>query len=94
MRAAVQNLYPAALDRADLVCVRQPSRIDKIPLQERFSPEQLVKDLNSSGVAAFYFQTTDSIVAFLKQNARRGDLLLVMSNGGFDNIHQKLLETL
>ncbi|HKK91645.1 MAG TPA: UDP-N-acetylmuramate:L-alanyl-gamma-D-glutamyl-meso-diaminopimelate ligase [Desulfobacteraceae bacterium] len=94
MRSVFQNLYPAALDRADLVCVRQPSRIDKIPLQERFSPEQLVKDLNSSGVAAFYFQTTDSIVAFLKQNVRRGDLLLVMSNGGFDNIHQKLLETL
>ncbi|MEA1967853.1 MAG: UDP-N-acetylmuramate:L-alanyl-gamma-D-glutamyl-meso-diaminopimelate ligase [Thermodesulfobacteriota bacterium] len=94
MRSVFQDLYPSSFDEADMVCVRKPSRIDKIPVPERLSSEKLVADINKKGTDAFHFKDTDSIITFLNQNAEKGDLLLIMSNGGFDNIHQRLLESL
>jgi UDP-N-acetylmuramate: L-alanyl-gamma-D-glutamyl-meso-diaminopimelate ligase len=41
-----------------------------------------------------YFENTDTIIDFLKERTCPGDTILVMSNGGFDNIHERLLESL
>jgi UDP-N-acetylmuramate: L-alanyl-gamma-D-glutamyl-meso-diaminopimelate ligase len=43
---------------------------------------------------AHYFENTDRIIDFLVSQACSGDTILVMSNGGFDNIHERLLEAL
>ena len=43
---------------------------------------------------AFTFGSTDEIVSFLGGELRSGDQVVIMSNGGFDNIHNKLLERL
>ena len=43
---------------------------------------------------AHLFDDTDAIINFLAQRAEKNDLVLIMSNGGFDNIHQRLLESL
>jgi UDP-N-acetylmuramate: L-alanyl-gamma-D-glutamyl-meso-diaminopimelate ligase len=68
--------------------------LKKIPCGQRFSSEQLVEDLNNRGKNAHYFPDTDAILDFLLATARPGDHILIMSNGGFDNIHQRLLENL
>jgi UDP-N-acetylmuramate: L-alanyl-gamma-D-glutamyl-meso-diaminopimelate ligase len=94
MRNIFQHIYPAAFDNADLVCVCRPSKIEKIPLSERFSARQLAEDINKRGGKAFYFDNADAIVDFLKLKAAKEDLILIMSNGGFDNIHQKLFDAL
>lgn len=94
MRKVFQNVYPSAFDAADLVCIRQPPLLSKIPAGERFSSEQLVADLCDRGKTAHYFRDTDAIIDFLVQSAAPGDVVLVMSNGGFDNIHDRLLEAL
>jgi len=94
MRQVFQDVYPLVFDDADMVCIRKPSRLDKIPVNERFSSEKLVADLQKREKAAFHFEDTDSIIAFLADKARPGDLILIMSNGGFDNIHKRLLEVL
>jgi len=94
MRKVFQNVYPASFDHADLICIRKPPLLEKIPPNERFSSEQLVADLKNRGKDAYYFADTESIIGFLVQQATPGDLILVMSNGGFDNIHEKLLERL
>jgi len=94
MRRVFQDVYPTAFDEADLICIRQPSLLSKIPEAERFSSEKLVKDLCSRGKEARFFEETGSIVDFVAAEAREGDLVLVMSNGGFDNIHERLLEAL
>lgn len=91
MRKLFQNEYPKAFDSADLVCIREPSALGKVPEEERFSAAQLVEDINRRDIPAHYFPETDGIIDFLKTNARPGDLVLVMSNGGFDNIHERLL---
>ena len=94
MRDIFQGVYPDCFDEADLICIRRPPLLNKIPEGRRFSSEALVDDLKKKGKAAYYFAETDGIIAFLAEEARRGDVVLIMSNGGFDNIHERLLETL
>jgi len=79
---------------ADLICIRKPPLLKKIPDGQRFSSEQLVNDLKRLGKNAHYFPDTDAIIDFLVTTAKPGDLILIMSNGGFDNIHQRLLDLL
>jgi UDP-N-acetylmuramate: L-alanyl-gamma-D-glutamyl-meso-diaminopimelate ligase len=94
MRNVFQGIYPQSFDFADLICIRQPPLLKKIPAAERFSSEQLVADLKKRGKDAYFFSDTDSIVEFLVDRAAPGDLILVMSNGSFDNIHERLLDRL
>ena len=94
MRNVFQHVYPLSFDLADLICVREPPLLAKIPPAERFSSEQLTDDLKKHGQNAHYFLDTESIIDFLIKEAKSGDLILVMSNGGFDNIHERLLKRL
>ena len=94
MRSVFQNEYPAVFDPADIICIRKPPLLNKIPSGQRFSSELLVEDLKSRGKDAHFFRDTDSILEFLLGNARPQDVVLIMSNGGFDNIHERLLENL
>jgi UDP-N-acetylmuramate: L-alanyl-gamma-D-glutamyl-meso-diaminopimelate ligase len=94
MRDVFQDAYADSFDAADLVCIRRPPLLDKIPPGQRFSSEKLAADLTARGKQAHYFPDTDTIIEFLQAEARSGDLVLVMSNGGFDNIHERLLELL
>ena len=94
MRDVFQETYATCFDPADLICIRQPPLLNKIPDGERFSSQKLVNDLRQRGRAAHYFQDTDAIIDFLVKGAQEGDVILIMSNGGFDNIHTRLLEAL
>jgi UDP-N-acetylmuramate: L-alanyl-gamma-D-glutamyl-meso-diaminopimelate ligase len=94
MRNVFQSVYPHSFEGADLICVREPSLLAKIPPDERFSSEKLVADLKDGGKPAHYFPDTESIIEFLLSSARSGDVVLIMSNGGFDNIHERLLAAL
>ncbi len=94
MRSVFQNTYPAVFDPADIICIRKPPLLNKIPSGQQFSSEQLVADLKIRDKNAHYFPDTDTILDFLLDTARPGDFILIMSNGGFDNIHERLLEHL
>ncbi len=94
MRSVFQDIYPACFDGADVVCVRKPPLLEKIPEGLRFSSEKLVADLKDRRMDAHYFSDTEEIIDFAAARARSGDILLIMSNGGFDNIHERLLEAL
>ncbi|MDO9263512.1 MAG: UDP-N-acetylmuramate:L-alanyl-gamma-D-glutamyl-meso-diaminopimelate ligase [Desulfosalsimonadaceae bacterium] len=94
MRDVFQDAYPEAFDLADIICIRQPPMLSKIPEGHRFSSEQLVADLKKKNRDAYYFPDTDAIIKFLSNTAKTGDVILVMSNGGFDGIHDRLLKAL
>lgn len=93
-RKVFQDRYTESFDMADLVCIRKPPLLDKIPVEERFSSEQLTQDLQGRGKEAHYFADTEAIIDYLVGVAQPEDVILIMSNGGFDNIHEKLLERL
>ena len=74
--------------------IPEPPLMEKIPVKERFSSRQLVSDLSKRGLAASYFKNTELLLEALVREARPGDVILIMSNGGFDNLHKRLLENI
>ncbi len=93
-RNTFQAEYGQAFSATDLALVAQPYNQDNIPESERFSTEILIQDIAKSGGVAQSFKSSDDIVSFLIQESRRGDVILIMSNGGFDGLYGKLLSGL
>lgn len=93
-RAIFQQQYAGAFDHADMIVVREHVPLDNIPAEQQFSSTKLVEDLTASHKLAYYFPDTDQILDFLESAARSGDVIAILSNGGFDNIHQRLLDRL
>jgi UDP-N-acetylmuramate: L-alanyl-gamma-D-glutamyl-meso-diaminopimelate ligase len=92
-RRIFQADFARALSRADKVILPAIFR-SNLPDDQRLSAEQLVADLKAVNVDARYIPQVDEIVTAVSREARKGDLVVIMSNGGFDNIHQKLLTAL
>ncbi len=93
-RKIFQKDYVEAFSFADEIVLAEAFDLGKIAAEDRFSVAELVLDLEKIGKKAQSFQKADDIVHFLKTSAKRGDVILIMSNGGFDGIYQKLLTTL
>ena len=66
----------------------------QIPEERRLSPEEVVADLRRAGRQARYVPSVPEIVDVVVREARAGDVVVIMSNGGFDRIHDKLLDAL
>ena len=94
MRNVFQERYAGCFDNSDIVIVREPPALHKVPPGERFSSKQLVADLVGRGRSALYFADTDEILDHLSRSATSGDVIAILSNGGFDNIHARLLDLL
>jgi UDP-N-acetylmuramate: L-alanyl-gamma-D-glutamyl-meso-diaminopimelate ligase len=84
------NTMKLGIHQKDLVLAVQAA--DMVVWQK---PDQSGLDINSlvadSEVPAYAFTEVDQIVDFLKENGKVGDHIVVMSNGGFGGIHEKLL---
>lgn len=93
-RNVFQDALPEALGQADGVCLAAVARADKLAEEERLDTDLLMKTLRDQGLPAFYEPDADAIVARLEVEARDGDVIIVFSNGGFDGIHEKLLQKL
>ena len=93
-RAVFQQELPDALKLADGVFISQVARLDQIPAKERLNPEAVVAAIAESGRPAFYEPDAAHIIARLVPLLKAGDVVAVFSNGGFDGIHEKLLEKL
>jgi UDP-N-acetylmuramate: L-alanyl-gamma-D-glutamyl-meso-diaminopimelate ligase len=89
-RRVFQDDFAAAFGLADEVVVAPVFR-SSLPEAERLSVPQLVDDVRVLGRAARTLPGVDEIVAALAQEVRAGDLVVVMSNGGFGGIHRRLL---
>ena len=93
-RAIFQSEYAEAFDQADEVIVAAVDHPERAPQGDRFSAERLVEDLKHRGLSARYVPDVPSIVDILARESRDGDVVLVMSNGSFGGIHQRLLDAL
>src|SRR5881296_3691777 len=93
-RAIFQQQLPDALKLADGVFIAQVAKLEQIPEEERLNPEAVVNAIAKAGPPAFYEQNADAIVDRMVPMLRPNDVVAVFSNGGFDNIHDKLLARL
>lgn len=69
-------------------------RPDKVDQHELLQIDTLISKLKDQSKDIYHFNTIDQIVFYLKQHTTPGDVIVIMSNGSFGNIHHKLTEIL
>ena len=92
-RRVFQADFARAFSGADEVVVAAVFR-SNLPEAERLSAEQLVDDVTRAGRHARHIPEIDTIVSTIVRERRDGDVVVLMSNGGFGGIHGKLLQAL
>ena len=92
-RRVFQQEFAAALALADDVVVADRFR-SNLPQAELLSEAALVADLQARGVAAQHVSGVTRIVDLVATAARPGERVVIMSNGGFGGIHERLLAAL
>jgi UDP-N-acetylmuramate: L-alanyl-gamma-D-glutamyl-meso-diaminopimelate ligase len=75
---------------ADEVVLAAVFKSESIPAAERLHPEHVVAALKVRGTPASLFADADAIVEAIASQLRDGDVVAILSNGGFGNIYQKL----
>ncbi|HEX4459618.1 MAG TPA: GNAT family N-acetyltransferase, partial [Polyangia bacterium] len=93
-RAVFQKDYAEAFAEADEIIVGAVSHPEKAPPNDRFDPERLAADLRGKGVPARHVSDVEQIVAQVAERAAAGDTVVIMTSGGFEGIHDKLLARL
>jgi UDP-N-acetylmuramate: L-alanyl-gamma-D-glutamyl-meso-diaminopimelate ligase len=95
-RDVFQEEYPQGFMAADLVLIADVFMPEKVKDGKILNVERIVEEINrTSGASkARHISGIDRMAAALVQEARSGDVLLFMSNGGFGGIQQKVLEDL
>ena len=93
IRDSQDALIDSLLD-ADEVILTNPYRVDQIPSDDRLDVDKVLNSLSKKNIKANYFPDVTGIVEHLKNDCRFGDIVLIMSNGKFGNIHQRLLDAL
>ena len=89
-----QHEYADAFGPADEVVVADAYLSDKLDAELRFDPKQLAADMRARGKDAVTIPSAVEIVEQVIAQVKTGDVLAVLSNGGFDDIHSKLLTAL
>ena len=92
-RRVFQRAFAEALAVADRVVIGPVYR-SSLSESERLSAPTLAADIAEAGVPARHLDSVDDIVDIVGSEARDGDLVVVMSNGDFGGVHQRLLDRL
>jgi UDP-N-acetylmuramate: L-alanyl-gamma-D-glutamyl-meso-diaminopimelate ligase len=83
-----------SLALADRIVLAGVFKQESIPEAERLHPEAVVDALRSQGRDAVLLNDANSIVETIAPQLQAGDVVAILSNGGFDGIYQKLPERL
>jgi UDP-N-acetylmuramate: L-alanyl-gamma-D-glutamyl-meso-diaminopimelate ligase len=89
-RSVFQTEIAEALSLADCIALPALFRSERIPESERLDEDRLVDDLRRMGRAAWNLVDVEGIIRKVSEEARPGDLIIILSNGGFGGIYEKL----
>jgi UDP-N-acetylmuramate: L-alanyl-gamma-D-glutamyl-meso-diaminopimelate ligase len=93
-RKVFQEALPKALALGDRVILGGVFRPQQLGGENRLDPETVAESVRALGKDARVFPSSDAIAEYLRAEAKPGDLLLIMSNGSFDGLCEKLLKKL
>lgn len=93
-RKVFEEALPSALAGADAVVIGPVNRPHLLEDNERLSPERVAAHLRAMSRSAHAFGSAAEIAVFLAGECKQGDVVVVMSNGSFDGLCEKLLERL
>jgi UDP-N-acetylmuramate: L-alanyl-gamma-D-glutamyl-meso-diaminopimelate ligase len=79
-----------SLAGADQVVLAGVFKSDAIPEAERLDPERVIAALHACGTPARLLSSVDEIIEAVSPELRKGDVVAILSNGGFGGIYEKL----
>ena len=94
IRNVFQQEIATALSKADFVALAPVENFKKLKPEERLNEQTLTEQILASGTDCHLGASIEEIVQHVVAHAQSGDVLLVMSNGGFGDIHNRLLDAL
>jgi UDP-N-acetylmuramate: L-alanyl-gamma-D-glutamyl-meso-diaminopimelate ligase len=93
-RKVFEETLPAALALADRVVLAGVFRAQQLGDENRLEPEAVAARVRELGKSARVFPSAEAIAEQISREAESGDVLLVMSNGSFDGLCERLLAKL
>jgi UDP-N-acetylmuramate: L-alanyl-gamma-D-glutamyl-meso-diaminopimelate ligase len=93
-RRIFETAFIDSFQSADQTVIAQVYGSGSRDPEETLSPDRVVAGIRQKGRDAFTFGSTSEIVEYLGSELRSGDQVVIMSNGGFDDIHNKVLKRL
>jgi UDP-N-acetylmuramate: L-alanyl-gamma-D-glutamyl-meso-diaminopimelate ligase len=90
VRNFFQHELADSLALADEVVIADVYRSSKIPQEQRLNLDLLMRDLGAKGRVGRHLADADEIVQAITPDLRSGDVVAILSNGGFGNIYEKL----
>ncbi len=93
-RNVFQDLYKKAFEPADDVLMVPPFNRDQIDPKQRIDPEKIVQSLLKRGKSAWFCDDARQVVDRLVCELKTDSVVVIMSNGDFDGIHEKLIRAL
>lgn len=88
------DAYLEAFAGAALVLLAPVHKQDRIPRAEQLDRPALAQTLSARGTPSQAIDTTEGMVTTLCHHAVAGDVIVIMSNGDFDHLHEKVLQRL
>jgi UDP-N-acetylmuramate: L-alanyl-gamma-D-glutamyl-meso-diaminopimelate ligase len=89
-RNVFQSEIAEALALADCVVFPALFRPEKVPDGERLDLDRLASDVIRAGRRAWHVPDVERIIQKVHEEAHAGDWIVILSNGGFDNIYERL----
>jgi len=93
-RNIFKDQFVDALSQADRVIIGGIFKSENIPLNERLDVQGVADQIMRKGVDAHYIPETGHLLEFVLRNIITDDVVLIMSNGAFDNVPKRLIEGL
>ncbi len=93
-RKVFEQSLPESFRLADQTIIADLFAPDKLKEEERLDPKQVAANIQAKGREAHFFPTVEAIIDFIVEHQQPGDVVMIMSSGGFDGIHKKLLDRL
>lgn len=95
-RRIFQSEFARALGRADRVVIAGLYRPEKIPQEERLPVAAVAREINliSGDHRAVHIERVDDIPPYVAAEAKPADVMLIMSNGAFGGVQEKILRLL
>jgi UDP-N-acetylmuramate: L-alanyl-gamma-D-glutamyl-meso-diaminopimelate ligase len=93
-RNVFQDQFARSFGHADFAIIAGVFESEKLPPEVRLNPGKLVADISANGTPARYLANQQELLGYVLSNVKGGDKLILMSNGSFDGLHEKLLDRL
>src|SRR5262249_26046642 len=93
-RRIFEEAFIESFTAADCTIIARVFSASHLPPEQTLSPDRVAEGIRTRGGNASTFGSTEDIIKFVASEARAGDHVVIMSNGGFDNIHNRLLQEL